>query len=43
MSWMLESLPAPAGERLRSWWSARQQDPSLPTYFIEVDLCATFS
>jgi hypothetical protein len=43
MSWMLDCLSAPASECLRSWWSARQRDPSLPAYFIEVDLCATLS
>lgn len=43
MSWMLDCLPAPAGECLQSWWTARKRDPGLPTYFTEVDLCAILS
>jgi SAM-dependent methyltransferase len=43
MSWILESLSDPARNCLQSWWASRQRDPSLPTYFIEVDLCAMLS
>jgi hypothetical protein len=40
MWWMFNYLSEEATERLGSWWSDRQQDPTLPTYFTEVDLCA---
>jgi hypothetical protein len=43
MWWMFSYLSDDATERLDSWWSDRQLDPTLPIYFTEVDLCAILS
>ncbi len=43
MWWTLNYLSDSAGRLLRSWWEDRQLDPTLPTYFAEVDLCAILS
>lgn len=41
--WTQKYLSDEASERLENWWSQRQQDPLLPTYFTEVDLCAVLA
>ena len=40
MWWMRKYLSDEAGERLEGWWGERRRNPSLPSYFTEVDLCA---
>lgn len=43
MWWTFNYLSEQATERLGSWWADRERDPSLPTYFTEIDLCAILS